>query len=63
MPVLVQGVLNSLSGHRVLELDRHDWNAIDTQYDVQGLFGSLREVQLPREPDAVGGVASFQLGV
>jgi len=61
--VLVDGVGGGLAAERVLQLQRHQWDAVHRQHDIQRLFRLRAEVQLPREPQPVGPVAHLEFRV
>ena len=61
--VLRPGVLDGLSGERVLELERGERDAVEAQGDVEGVLGTRGVAELPREAEPVRGVARLELGV
>ena len=62
-PVLAHRVVDRLPGQRVFELRCDDGNAVQAQGDVERLFRSGREVELPRNAEPVGGVTDFEIRV
>ena len=61
--VLVDGVGGGLAAERVLQLQRHQRDAVHRQRHIQRLFRLRAEVQLPREPQPIGPVARLQFRV
>ena len=62
--VLAYRILHPLARERVLQFQRHDGNTVQAQRDVQRLLGGAwRKVELAGQPQTIGRVAGFKLGI
>lgn len=56
-------MLDVLAGHRILQIESHQRDAVDAEHDDEGLLGIGRVAELAGNADAVGSIPSVEVWV